>query len=136
MKQFPVPGMAAVAALTLAVLAGGCASTGNGDGDDPSATQRNAITFEQLQETPDATAMQLVRRLQPIWLRTRGQQTFRGSSGVNVVVDGTVRGDVSVLDSYRAGDLEVIRYMDQREAVLKYGTRVSGPVIELQTRGG
>lgn len=130
-------GILTAMAVALAVAVSGCASTGgNGDDDDSSSSSRDLITYEQLQRMPEATALQAIQRMRPIWMRTRGTQSFGRSQSLTVVVDGSVRGGVSVLESYQAGDLNQIRYLDQRMASMRYGTRASGPVIELDTRGG
>ena len=133
LRSLRIPAAAAVA---LTVALSGCASTGGSSDDDSSGSSRNLITYEQLQRMPEATALQTIQRLKPIWFRSRGTGSFGSSEELTVVVDGSVRGGVSVLESYQANDLELIRYLDPRMASMRYGTRARGPVIELETRGG
>lgn len=122
----------ASAVLGLALLAGlgACASGGSADSD------RYVITSEQIMEQPNMTAYQLARRLKPFWFQTRGLDNMSGAQALLVVVDGAIRGSVEVLQGYQSHDLEEIRYLNRREATMRFGDRGGGGAILLNTRGG
>lgn len=116
----------------LALLAGlgACASGGSADGN------RYVITSEQIMEQPNMTAYQLARRLKPFWFQTRGLDNMSGAQELLVVVDGSMRGGVEVLQTYQTHDLEEIRYLNRRDATIRFGDRGGGGAILLTTRGG
>lgn len=104
-------------AIVLMAVAGGCASAGGGE----SSGSRDVITAEDLATLRTMTAHEAVRRLKPIWLRTR----------VEVVVNGSRQGGPEVLRSYQTSDIGEMRYLDEPRATMKYGTIVRGAVIEI-----
>lgn len=121
--------LALAAAASAALAATACAS-----GETRrSSEDRNVITAEDMATIPQFTALDAVRRLKPHWLRQRGMDSFRGSSPVAVIVDGVVQGGVRLLGSYYCGDLEEIRYLDRRQATMRYGDQARGGAIVLVT---
>lgn len=123
--------VSATAILALAGGLGACASAGAGDGGS-----RYVITYQQIMEYPNMPAGQLARKLKPFWFQSRGLDNFSGAQAILVVVDGSFRGSVEVLDTYQSHDLEEMRYVNRREATLRYGDRGGGGAIAITTRGG
>ena len=123
----------AIAALALVAGLGACASTGSGGGGG-----RYVITDEEIMSQPNMPAGQLIQRLKPQWFQTRGLDNFEGAQGLLVVVDGVRReqGNIAILNSYQSHDLEEIRYMNRRDATMRYGTDGGGGAILITTRGG
>ena len=130
------------------VLAAGCA-TASGGGE---RRDRREITRAEIEAASNAsTAQDLVRRLRPEWLRTRGTGTFSRTEeeGILVYVDGTRAGMVempsaaggggytgrSALESIPASGIVRIRYYNATEATQKYGTGHVHGAIEVTTRG-
>lgn len=121
--------------VTLVLVGSACASASGDAGDDDSdATPRDVITTAQLQRDGSISALQVIRKLKPTWLQRRGQQSLNSRTELLLVVDGAVSNDLGPLRSLRAADLREIRFMDAREATLRYGISASGGAILVYTR--
>lgn len=123
-----------LAALALATLVVGCATTG---GSRPA--NRDVITAEDIQKAPPAsTAYEVVRLLRPEFLYHRGvhsvNQPVDPSSGIMVYVDGIQVGGVDQLKSIPADNVEEIRWVNARDATTKYGTNHDFGVIAVTTK--
>lgn len=101
--------------LTLAALSG-CASSGAGSGDSPRRS-RDVITAEELASLQQLSALEVVQRLRPAWLRVRG-------GGLpQLIVDGTpMEGGTEALRTFRVGEIHELRYMDPGDATMRFGT--------------
>ena len=119
-------------ALLLLLL--GCASSG-GSGSGSSLSS-GAVTRADLLETDQATLYDAIQRLRPRWLRARGTD-FSGQSLVaHVFVDGSPRGEISVLRQIRVVDITDVNFLSATDAATRYGTRVGiGGAILVGTRG-
>ena len=119
--------------LGVLVLLAACASTGGGG----SGSSMDLITREQIEESNYSTALQVVQRLKPRWLRpVRGQGTLGGPPPEPVVVlDGIRFGDLGSLSSINAVMVDHIEYMTATEATTLYGTGYMGGAIRVFTRG-
>ena len=94
------------------------------------------ITREQLAELGQFSALQVVRRLRPQWLRTRGAANFDGAQLTPVVfVDFSPRGGIRELEHISSDDVERINFMSARDATTRYGTGYPGGIIEVISRG-
>jgi len=120
-------GMLAVSALVAA-----CASGGR------SAVRRNVplapvITRAELQSEAGYTLLEVVRRIRPSFLASRGATSIEGTPmlRVLVVIDGMPQGDVDVLQSIRAADVRQVRRLSVPETYLKYGRSVSVGGLEV-----
>ena len=122
-----------VIALTLAAAAplAACASSSSGRS---SSGSRDVISGEQLDAMSTRNALEAVQRLKPTWLRTRGPDASR-TFPLAVAVDGVIQGGVRTLASYRCADLDEIRYLPARQAMLRFGDRAAGGAILLTTTG-
>lgn len=127
---------------TLAVLAGGCASGGAATRsiDAPSAVaERGArsstylITEEQVAGVQVSTALEVVQRLRPGWLRGRGVDGITRSTTVQVYVDGVRYGGPGSLASVSTSGIQSIRYYDANEATQRWGTGHARGAIEVRT---
>ena len=111
-----------------------CAAGSQSDSTRPRGS-RNVITREQLAELPGhLTAFDAVRRLRSTWLRTRGAASTRGNLQVQVYVDNVRAGGIDFLQSRSLDGIVEIRYHNGRDATTRWGTGVTGGVIELITR--
>ena len=127
--------LSGVAALALT----GCASTAGPHADVP----RDLITRDMLQEaraSGSMTALDAIRRYRPIWLRTqRGQDSFyaQGRRGVRVYFDDVQYGGVASLRDLDVETIEEMRFLDKREATMKFGTdHAEGAIMIVSRRGG
>ena len=119
--------------LVAAAVVSACAAGTQSDSTRPSGS-RNVITREQLDELPPASsAMDAVRRLRSTWLRPRGSGGLGASQAVLVFVDNVHAGGLEFLESRPLDGIMEIRYYDARDATTKWGTGVSGGVIEIIT---
>ena len=117
--------------LTLAGCASGASSSGGGDPSRISAEQLRELDSEGL------NALQVVQRLKPQWLRTRGTATFGGGGAevfARLVVDGVPFGESGDLRSLDATDIEDIAYLSAGDATTRFGTGYVGGAILVRTR--
>ena len=108
------------AILTLFIL--GCSKEATLARPTPPGRSANVITLAELAETPELTALQVVQRLKPTWLRTRGRGSFVLSAGVKVYVDGALRGKVGELRRIRSTDVQMMQFISGVQATQRWGT--------------
>jgi hypothetical protein len=132
------PRIIAVAAFGLLLAAGACATGTTGGG---SRSQSDVITFEEIQESNVNDAYELVRQYRPRWLRGRGPQSFttdvRNTTTPGypkVKVDELPPMDLESLRDIRIVEIAEIRYINPRDATLRYGTGFSGGIIQVITK--
>lgn len=123
--------------VTVALLTLACSSSGRSS--ESNARNRGAvITAEELATTAELDAFDAVRRLRPMWLRTRGpvSMSLQGRAGIRVYVNGSRRGQLDVLRSFRATDIESITYLSAPEATTRFGIDHSdGAIMVILKRG-
>ena len=105
-------------ALVALLLLTGCAAT-HSSGD--SSTDRNLLTREQIEEQTYRTAYELVDALRSNWLRTRGTDSFRSPTQVQVYVNDSRVGGVDALRTIATQDIAYIRYYDANAATARWG---------------
>jgi hypothetical protein len=108
-----------------------CASGGSG-----TQSRRDVITYEQIQSVSVSTAMEVIERLRPEYVRGRGRTSFDGADATLpvVYVDGVRAGGVEALRTISANDVREIRYVNATDATTRYGTGHTGGVIEVRIR--
>lgn len=126
----------AVVAVAAAVALGACASTGGGSGEP---ADRDVINRAQIEGMEHLSAMDIVRRLKPSWLRTgRGTDSLvpamQSRRGVQVYLDGAHMGSVQELTQVSGRDIEEIRRLDPRQATVEFGTSNPDGAILILTR--
>lgn len=123
-----------LASVVLCVVVSACASgSGGGTGAGRSSSE---ITRAELAELSTFSAFDVVRRLRPQWLRSRGTANFDGDQMLPIVfVDRSRRGELRELELINADDIERIRYLTSREATMRYGTGYPGGIIMVISRG-
>jgi hypothetical protein len=124
--------------LTLAVLLTLAACATGGGTEEQDRGSRNRIVRAELQEIPVTTAFEAVRQLRPNWLRQRGEASISafGSGGIRVVIDSAPQGELEVLETIRTDQIEEMRFLNQSEASVRYGTNFGYGAIEIVTRKG
>ncbi len=116
-----------VVAFGLATALAACASGGGSGGPrrDP-----NLITAEELAEYTTLSALDVIRRLRPRWLQSRGNNTAQ------VIQDGARLGDPeNALRSIPVSDIAELKYLSASDATMRYGTNYPGGAIEITSRG-
>ncbi len=105
--------------------------------------QPNVIVVEEIDaiRTEVSTARDIVLRLRPGFLRTRGASSFGNAANgattpsLQVVVDGAPRaGGPSALDQIPAMTVREIRYINAADASIRYGTGYDAGAILVITR--
>jgi hypothetical protein len=121
-----------IPALALPLVMAACAAGGNG----PPAVARNVITSEQIQETSLSVAYDVVQRLRPEWLRSRGPTSIGHTTAEwpIVYVNSGRHGDLDTLRTMAVVDVREIRFLSGPEATQRFGTGVSGGVIQVLLR--
>jgi hypothetical protein len=124
--------------LLTVTFAGMACASGGGSGDTDSqapgvSRSRNLITRAEIEAINESTAYDVVEQLHPDWFTSR--VTLRTGPILPILyVDNMRRGQVAELRSIPIDDVEEIRYINARDATTRWGTGVSGGVIEVTTR--
>ena len=123
----------ALAPLLLLLALAGCATgSGTAGGGNP-----NVIGDPQLRELdPEGlSVLQVVQRLRPNWLRTRGTGSLSGGAAVpRAVVDGVPLGDYDELGGISAREVRGIEFFSAGDATTRFGTGYPGGAILVRTR--
>ena len=88
---------------------------------ESSRSNTNLITQAEIAAAGSSDAYQLVQRLRPIWLRTRGPTSVSQEGDVAVYVDGTHLGTREALRNLWTDDIESIQFLDAGRATLRFG---------------
>lgn len=139
------PSSRLVGLLVLLLLAA-CATSGEREGS--ASRSANVLTAEEITAARSSQhAFDLIRMLRPAWLQPRGvtslgspveqrpgERQVTQSIAVQVYLDGSRAGDVSVLRSILASDILSARFLSATEATSQLGTGHSGGAIMITTR--
>lgn len=121
------------------LLAAGLACGGMGGGGGGGGGS-GAITSQQMRDLQAQydNMYNLIQRVRPSWLQTRGEVSFQDTDAdlPVVFVDGVERGQPSVLRRIDPSNVGEAEYMSSRDATTRYGTGYSGGVIQISTRSG
>ena len=103
-----------------------------------SGTKRDndVITRAEIAASQTTNAYDAIKNLRPVFLRSRGQHTFKSSivKTAEVFVDGQKHGDVESLKTMSIQSINTIRFLSASAATTKYGTGYTSGVIEVSTR--
>lgn len=138
----------ATALISLSLVAGCASATGGAGGK---AVDRNVITSEEIVGSSATNAYDVIARLRPQFLRTRGTiptggMTSRNDAGstqsgqlagtvqIAVYLDDTVLGSVDALKQIETSAIQEIRYYNASDATTKWGTGNSAGAIQVVTR--
>lgn len=83
----------------------------------------------------DLTAMALIRRLRPAWLRARGQDSISNASGTYPVVyiDEIRHGGLATLDQIPTAEIQSLQFFSAADATTRWGTGHPSGVINVVT---
>jgi hypothetical protein len=118
-------------ALCLSLGLWGCASGSGGPARD-----RNVISSEEIEAAEVRTAYELVERLRPLWLRSRGDRSTHLTTEIVVYQDNTMLGDIEMLRSIPIDLVGSVRSLDSAEAgrLAGLGSRHVERVIMIVTK--
>lgn len=102
----------------------------------------DVITIDEIEVVRNqvSNGMDIVQRLRPTFLRTRGATTMMSGSSSNatprpmVVLDGSPHGELETLRQISAISIKEIRYLSGTNATTKFGTDYGGGAILVTTR--
>ena len=111
----------------------GCASGGPAAG---AGTDRNVITETELQSVPASNLYELIEKVRPNFLRSRGAASINLPGGEYAVVymDGHSYGDLASLRSIIPNQVSQVRYFDASTAASRFGMISATGVIEVTSK--
>jgi len=103
------------------------------------------ITEQDIRMSSARSVTELIRRLRPQWLRSRGRDVLQldslhlghdplAAQGVRVYLNGALLGGLDAMDQVAVDALTGISFLDANAAVLRYGTGNHDGAILLTTR--
>jgi hypothetical protein len=98
-------------------------------------TDRNIISDAEIQSIPSANLYDLISKLRPNFLRSRGAVSLssgtQASEFATVYMDGRPYGDITSLRSIVSTQVSEVRYYDSSNAASRFGTINGNGVIEV-----
>lgn len=115
--------------LVALAIAGGAAACASGGGSSSGPRRdANRITNDELAEYTTFTVHDVIRRLRPRWL------TSRGGGSPTVIMDGNRMGGPSSLQRVSVADVEELRFLSASDATMRFGTNFPNGAIEVTSR--
>jgi hypothetical protein len=104
------------------------------------APASSVISKEEIASVRAGNLYEVVQRLRPGWLTTRGIQNFSGNTGMIVVYQDHQRmGELGALRELRPENVVVLRYLDATTAAMLPGIRpreiVGGAIVVVTPAG-
>jgi len=111
-----------------------CASAG-AKGSSDQRHDRNVISSDEIAQSSEHNALNLIRALRPGMLADRGKTSIaQQDPGIVVFVDGQRYGDVSSLEGLEVNTISEIRYLNASQAQSRFGTGFPQGVIAITSR--
>ena len=130
-----------VVAAAAALMTLSCATSGSsGSGLRSKSRSQDIIPESEItaNATEAANALQIIEKLRPQMLRSRGLGSPTDVTGESarpkVYVDNVAYGDLSTLSNLTASQIKEIQFINSRDATTKWGTGHMGGVILVLTR--
>lgn len=133
------PLICAAAIVAAIVASSACASVpAPRSGDEEPARDRDMISEQEIRELPVTTAWELVSRLRPHWLRSRGPASVRGGGPEYpvVYVDEIRSGNIEFLHQISTMVVAEIRFISGRDATTRMGLNHGAGAIMVTTHRG
>ena len=98
--------------------------------------QANVITQAEVQASFESNAYDVVNKLRPMFLKTRGRSTVQGTNPeyASVFLDDQFYGDLNSLKTIAATQIQEIRYYPGTEVAMKFGMQYGAGVTAVKTR--
>lgn len=78
---------------------------------------RDVITAEEVRSAQVSDAHELVQRLRPLWLQSRGDRSLRLETAIVVYVDGSMLGELETLRTIPIEIVDHLEVLDSAEAM-------------------
>ncbi len=115
------------------LLVTACASSGTNKSGQ--RRDRNVITRAEIDQSPEHSALTLIRTLRPGMLSDRGKTSIaQQDPGIIVFLNGQRYGDLSSLDAIEVSTIQEIRFLDAAQAQQRYGMGYPQGVILITGR--
>lgn len=111
----------------------GCSVAG-GSGSTSSYSSSDTLTLQEIRDAHTSTAFDVVRKLRPMWLQTRGRETINNPSEIAVYLDGIRSGGPAFLETIPSSAVTSMRYIDAATATQRWGTNHVHGAIMVSTR--
>lgn len=108
-----------------------CASAPAGEGATARSGDPDLLTRAEIDRGQWTDAYTLVQSLRPRWLRPRGPDSFENPGAVQVYVDGTRLGGVSLLRTLPTTAMQRLEWIDPVEAAGRWGLDHAHGVISI-----
>ena len=120
-----------VAIIGLAIGLFACGTTGGGTSTKTARHSHDHIYYDEIQKSAATNAYDLIRNLRPLWLRGRGQKSFRNSQAAYPViyVNGDRHGGIDTLSSLSAANISEVQFLGASDATIRYGLNHAGGAI-------
>lgn len=103
--------------------------------DNGSLHNPDVITADEILATHLPTAFEVIERLRPQFLRTRGPTSALRDTRIIVFQDNLNLGGVEMLRQIRAADVREIRFLNSSDATTRFGSGFPAGVISVTSRG-
>ncbi len=97
-------------------------------------SRQDVLTAAEIAPHDMTTARDLIQRLRPAWLRSRGVRSFSGPVYPRVIVDALTPQGLAILETIHRDSILEMRYLTPQEATLRYGTGFPSGVIVVRTK--
>jgi hypothetical protein len=99
---------------------------------------RNLITPEEIEASGARNAYELIQRLRPLWLQSRGERSVRLETAIVVYQDNAMLGGIDTLEGIPIELVRSVRALDSAEAgrLPGLGSRHVERAIMISTRPG
>jgi hypothetical protein len=117
-------------------LAAALACASSGTAGTPVRREPNLITEQEIAASNESNVYDVVNRLRPMFLKTRGRSTINagGSEYASVFLDGQFYGELGSMRNIVASQIQEIRYLSGPDAVSKYGMRYGSGAVDVRTK--
>lgn len=94
----------------------------------------NLITRAEIDDAGPSSALDLIQKLRPVWLRERGAVSFTDETDLVVYLDGSRIGGRGELRSIHTHNIESLEFLDARRATNRFGPGHVNGAILIRTR--
>ena len=134
-RRFQMPNIGRFGLALMVAL--GCAPPQGGGDTNNARTDRNVITLPEVEAARTNNvidnAYELVRTLQPMWLRKRGSHSIQYEGDIVVYLDNVRLGGPEALRQVETINITSIRYYDPGAANFKFGSGHDHGAIQVST---